>query len=215
MVNINKFIRADPSFPSWLLVLFCFVCQTTLKIYLAERDIISGMKWYDCIAWLKLQNTYSGLCAALLQTTLTSGGAGEKAGSRQISVSSQNLPHFQFFSIKCLFFPPTSASCWRCSWAGISWVTGWVRSHILCIYFLALLGVHHPSGCAWTNCTGSKAVSKTSSQSSSAPKCKLFVCFGGGRKEVEEQHPPDPTSSISCYTLHMHSKSQVKFYSSI
>lgn len=29
-----------------------------------------------------------------------------------------------------------------------------------------------------------------------------------------EQHPSDPTSSISCYILHRHFKSQVKLYNS-
>lgn len=64
-----------------------------------------------------------GLCAALVQTTLTSGGSGEEVGSGQVSITSQNLPHSQFFSIKSFFFPPTSASCWLWLWF-LGWQAG-------------------------------------------------------------------------------------------
>lgn len=95
------------------------------------------------------------------------------------SVTSQILPHFQFFSIKgvSLSLPPLP-SRWLCSPAAISWVGFGTRIPLhLPLSSPLPTWVHHPHGWAWANCTGSNAVSKTSSRSSPAQNPTFFGLF--------------------------------------
>lgn len=137
-MNINKLIRAAPSLPSWLFALFSLPNNNNKSFFSRNRNNFSHEV---CLCFgrmnkkRKLQNTYSDLCAALVQTRPVWGGKGEEAGSGRVFITSQILPHFQFFSIKRLLLSlPPPPSRWPCSPAAISWATGRVRDS-------------HPSAC--------------------------------------------------------------------
>lgn len=131
MANINKLIRADPSFPSWLFALFCLpnISNNNKNFFRRQRNNFT----HDvCLCFGRMNKNpkitkyiFRSLCC-LVQTTLTLGGTGDEAGSVWVSVTSQNLPHFQFFSIKGVSLPPLP-SLWLCSRAAISQVTDCVR----------------------------------------------------------------------------------------
>lgn len=171
-------IRADPSFPSWLFALFCFSNNNNHKHFSSRNRNNFRHDVCSCFGRTnkKLGITkYSGLHAALVQTTPALRGTGVEAELEQVSATSQNLPHFQFSSIKgvSLSLPPLP-SCWLCSWAVISQVTGWVRdTHPSAFTSRPFLSYKSPPPLQLSLSqlgSGSKIVSKNSSQSSSAPK---------------------------------------------